>query len=443
MEWVNELTPTVRMFLQTPRNRIYGQSGHNTYLLLSERRVTMSFSSSRSWANGLAVDVLHWHSRALRYSASLILCVCLLNARTPCSAEEMPQALVDALRSNAAALDPVTIEWSWVRDSALSEEDLESMFGREAARYSCTGKGEVLYSWQRRKTYSKRSDLQRTSNGEIREEDRVEYSRATHRDGEKPQDDLRTPAAANQRHWRPENNSERIVVQESSVDLSNWYNGSPEATAGVEGRKGSAILGITPLAKARVKFPGARITRPDYFLECGFAFPSTPEEHGQSQQSSILLLTEIDHNDNHIKYSHPQENRHVVEVSKKDRTVMMELDETLHYAVVRRLESDSQQSVIKDTTCSHFVRLEGSECWLPREIEVRYHSWRGRPSVPSASPLLKERYLVKDVHRKPIPDTRFELRYEAPGTFISDSRAADGSTTEGRSLEYRVPASPT
>ncbi|MFN9970983.1 MAG: hypothetical protein ACK58T_13940, partial [Phycisphaerae bacterium] len=50
---------------------------------------------------------------------------------------------------------------------------------------------------------------------------------------------------------------------------------------------------------------------------------------------------------------------------------------------------------------------------------------------------------MKDVHRKPIPDTRFELRYEAPGTFISDSRAADGSTTEGRSLEYRVPASPT
>jgi hypothetical protein len=120
------------------------------------------------------------------------------------------------------------------------------------------------------------------------------------------------------------------------------------------------------------------------------------------------------------------------------------LDPALGHAVRRHEVWTDSGALVVASENSDFVKLTDPEIWLPRHCRAEWHTW---PWVNEKGPPIREIALVVDIQAKQlkrvrVPPERFMLKYDKPGSLISDARLPGADKSERGRIEYIVPADP-
>ncbi len=115
------------------------------------------------------------------------------------------------------------------------------------------------------------------------------------------------------------------------------------------------------------------------------------------------------------------------------------LDPAMGYAVRRRVEKTPSGEVAVRADCSDFTQLPSSGLWMPRKVEVEWHTWYRVLPRPVKEAVVRETYRVSGLKSEPIPPAQFVLKYNDPGTTVADGTIEGKKDSLGR-VTYEVPA---
>jgi len=344
-----------------------------------------------------------------RMTGRLVLVVCvsfLVTADT--RADTLPDDLRQLLESNAAALDPITLEWEkrFTFADPLPERYSKKALPNGIAVLDC---GQ-MYQYQ---------------GGCVRALTRFCQVTPGDASSEPPLDH----------------------VSDLSFDGRAIFVGSGEAKFR---RGGVGTLMIGPLGK----FPKSHsFDWADFPYFAGFYFPVRFGELGQPQESLILYLLKHGGKVQEIRHRQGAE-ASVIEIEiiaphpiysdpPESWTMQFVVDEHFGLAVREMVEITPARKVARKVQNSAFRKLEATNVWLPGAIQVQDFFV---PDKSSPAPGRLYDSAVSTIHmsltkksERKLNASDFAITYAEPGTMISDSRPAAQSLPRGK-LVYTVPA---
>jgi hypothetical protein len=134
----------------------------------------------------------------------------------------------------------------------------------------------------------------------------------------------------------------------------------------------------------------------------------------------------------------------VVELLSGGKKHRFWLDPALGHAVRRHEVRTDSGALAVVSENSDFVKLTDPEIWLPRRCRAEWHTW---PWVKDKEPPSRETALVVDIQatrleRTKIAPEKFTLKYDKPGSYISDARLPGAEKSERGRIDFIVPADP-
>jgi hypothetical protein len=360
----------------------------------------------------------------------------------PCVADEPTRLRDDVrsiLRSNAEVLDPTSVVYDMVRTTPLSLQSLSEKLQFQGPPSEFVKEQAVRYCWQGGMTFvrTRTTSFVRRSVGPVT---LAEYG--VH--GRDRKDDQKVKARTS-KNAPNEPRLKVVEIQETAIDLVNYYNGTGEETTAVmPGKEFSIVLGIEPLKITKSKLRGASLVRPEYFYEAGFLLPKTPEEQGQMQKSIVLARIE-DLGDQLVAVEEKKIDDKIylmVATRAKDKNYQFYLDPKLGYAVRRRVEQAIDGRLLVQSDCSDFDEFGKSGHWLPRHCRVTYHQWSTNAKLIDREPLVYVDFNVQELNHSPISPETFRLQYRKPGAYISDATIPGAEALPSKTIAYRIPADP-
>jgi hypothetical protein len=206
-----------------------------------------------------------------------------------------------------------------------------------------------------------------------------------------------------------------------------------------------AFLNIDPIEKMAAKIPKAHLDQQFYLKEAGFLVPETPVElrDGVPARSALLSLIA---DGARVEGVGPERvdgvEMQAVDLATADRRVRFTLDPSKNFAVRRRVERTKSGDLAVAVDASDFAKLPKSSLWLPRRIEVESHALPEAPGLLTSQKFLVESYKVTELHDDPAPPGQFMLKYDKPGTYITDGTLPGAEKQPNERVSYRQPAAP-
>jgi hypothetical protein len=332
----------------------------------------------------------------------------LLSIPLPAEAQDgqLPAKIGEALEANVKSLSPFTVAWKRTRASDLPAERLLPTLKREVTELDFMAPAVSRFQWQ---------------GGKFRLLD-TSHLPQVKRAGKKWVVDTSRPLGE--------------LRQEISFDGQAAYNGNLACQP--------PMVRIDSIERMVTDAGNVDLTRQHYLREAGYVLPSRPSEVRDKQPARSILLSLLAEGAKVVRVGQEAidgATNATVEVQRGDQQVRFYLDPARNYAVRRREERLKSGELAVVTDCTEFTKLPRSGLWLPKRIEV---TWNWRPEAPTlVKPrLLIETYTVSELSDEPIPDSQFVLKYEEPGSFISDSRISGAEKVEGGRITYQQPANP-
>jgi hypothetical protein len=181
----------------------------------------------------------------------------------------------------------------------------------------------------------------------------------------------------------------------------------------------------------------------DYFRMIGIAVPCAMKELPEGPHSEVLRLVG---GDGRVTGARTERlaggtEHFVVDLLSGDKRHRFWLDPLLGHAV-RRHEvwaASGALAVVIDN--SDFVKLTGPDLWLPRHCHADWHTW----PIVADKDFTRDTTMVVDiqatrVERTRVPLEKFALKYDKPGTLISDGRLPGAEQSRDGRIDYIAPA---
>jgi hypothetical protein len=187
-----------------------------------------------------------------------------------------------------------------------------------------------------------------------------------------------------------------------------------------------------------------RYLNADFFKHAGFHIPERAEDYEAKRPAKSLPLYLV------------EQGASVIEIGREEvdgvsgtalvlRSGTAEyrfvLDPAEGYAVRRRIEKTPSGELAVRADCSDFAQVPGSGLWMPRKVEVEWHTWYRVLPRPVKEVVVRETYRVSELKSEPIPPAQFVLKLDQPGTAVADSTVEGRKDSQGR-VNYVVPADP-
>jgi hypothetical protein len=208
------------------------------------------------------------------------------------------------------------------------------------------------------------------------------------------------------------------------------------------------ILSIVPIGSIDSDGELNRVTwynEDDYLGMIGIAVPRAMKELPEGPQSEVLRLLEGDGHVTGIRMEREAGGMEhfVVELLSGGKKHRFWLDPSLGHAVRRHEVWAASEALAVVIDNSDFVKLTDPELWLPRHCRAEWHTW---PLIADKE-FSRETAVVVDIQatrleRAHEPREKFTLKYDKPGTYISDGGLSGAEKAEGGRIEYVVPADP-
>ncbi len=317
------------------------------------------------------------------------------------AAAEIPEPVRQALEANARSLNPITIAWERTRTSDLPRPRALTIVGDETSSFFLPNKSRFM--WDNGRFYVQTVHLSRL---------------ATDPTDASPNKTLSDVAFDGQKRYAltkfHENRSDPLVIIDTPTTLS-------------------------------ILSPRSRFLEADFFYETGFHFPERAEDYIAKRPAIISLPLYL-----------IEQGARVIEVGREEVdgvscTALVLRSETAgyrflldpmkNYAVRRRVETSPSGEVARRAHCSDFTRLPGSGLWMPRKVEVGWHTWLKALPKPVKEAVVRETYLVSEIKSEPIPPAQFVLKDFKPSTVVSDGTIEGKKGSSGR-VSYIIPADP-
>jgi hypothetical protein len=315
-----------------------------------------------------------------------------------CAQTELPQEIRLALKSNAGALSPLTITWERERRSDLPIPKVLArfQFPPTAVEFITPEKvrfmrqdGMVYTYWWRHKPQMRGSQFL-----------------------------LDKPLV--------------VEEQEISFDREKYYSSSAQ--------RPNSLTIIESADKMMAKGSKALIGACPYLDQAGFLMPQTVAEL-RTKQPSTHLLSYLDAGAQVIEINKEKlgdSTYVVIELAKDKQKHRFFLDPTMRYALRRRMVWSPSGWLELIIDCSDFIKLSGSDHWLPRRI----HSEQYYKDDPLGKPFLVETLMVSELHNNPIPPSQFVLNYNQAGNRVADGTLPGADNFPSGRVYYEVPANP-
>ena len=328
---------------------------------------------------------------------------------------QLPDYVVKALERNASELSPLTITWERRRSARLPEDELLSTIKRTPEIDSGLMAPEcVQYRWQHGMYYFHWSWLARP---------------------------------VEPRTGRPLIHEALVGYESESVFKDGvYYKGDPMRDSGIQ--HGDASLGVMPITNAIRDAPTSPLIRIDYFAHAGLKMPEKPGEHSAPRTDSLVLYSI--RQGGRVTMLGPEtvdaSDCEVIQIESEDRKAKFYLDPALNFATRRRVEWSRSGVLAFTSGGSDFVDVSDTGVWLPKHIEVLWHTWETIPDAFLEEPLICETFDVTELDHTPIALEVFDLKnkppYNTPGARIADATLPGAPEEPGGNISYRVPADP-
>jgi hypothetical protein len=324
------------------------------------------------------------------------------------AAAEIPGPVRQALESNARSLSPITVAWELTRTSDLPRSNALSLLAGETSALFLPQQSRIM--WDNGRFYT------RTVSQAVRLEVKPD-GRMAELTGAPPfETEVEATFDGQKRYCR------------IRTDLA----GSPP----------SLIIDLPANIMAHKR--NVRFLNADFFYQTGFHIPERAGEYEAKQPAKSLPLYLV------------EQGASVIEVGREEvdgvsgtalvlRSGTAEyrfvLDPAKGYAVRRRIEKTPSGELAVRADCSDFTQLPGSGLWMPRKVEVEWHTWLQVLVKPVKEVVVRETYRVSELKSEPIPPAQFVLKPDQPGTDVADSTIEGKTDSQGR-VNYVVPADP-
>lgn len=349
---------------------------------------------------------------AVRRITIVSVCACslwLIAGGLPRSAAaEIPEQVRQALESNVKSLSPITVAWERTRTSDLPRPRVLSLLRQETNSMFLPQKSRVM--WDNGQFYTKLVNQS------------VQVSKESN---------SRNTGLAD------------APVEETQVELT--FDGQKRTcrTKFIGGTSPPIVVTDTP-ENLVTREPRTQFFIADFFYQAGFHFPETAEDFAAKRSAISLPLYLV------------EQGAHVVEVGREkvdgvDCTALVLRSETAEdqfvldpakgYAVRRHVEKTPSGEVAVRIDCSNFTQVSDSGLWIPKKVEVEWHTWRRVLPKPVKEAVVRETYSVSELKYESIPPAEFVLNYNDPGTIVSDGTLEGKKNSMGR-VSYHVPADP-
>ena len=201
---------------------------------------------------------------------------------------------------------------------------------------------------------------------------------------------------------------------------------------------------IDPLPNIMAHEQDVRFVNADFFYQVGFHIPERAADYEAKRSAKSLPLYLVEQGASVIEVGREEvdgvsctalvlrsgtaENRFVLDPSKG-------------YAVRRRVANTPSGELAVRAECLDLTPVSGSGLWMPKTVEVEWHTWPGVLPNPVKEAVVRETFRVSELNSEPIPPEQFRLKYDDPGTTIADGGLEGEKDKYGR-VSYYVPADP-
>jgi hypothetical protein len=292
---------------------------------------------------------------------------------TLAGAAELPETVVQALKSNAAALNPVTISWEQTRSSRFplakvlqltKQPDEKAFFYPENVTVTYQGRAFLCFRKQ--------------TQWETRSRDYITWYRDCRFDGK----DLYT---GNSMDRRP-------------------------------------LISVEDLDYARKHHPNANRFHAEYLVAAGFKVHNRNATIEQPPESDLLYLVDHEGQISSVQEDVVDSNQLLwVEVAMANGRTRFLLDPSMQYAVHKMEKYNPDSKLIQTTANSEFVELPSPHVWLPKQCRVSDYTWWTIAQTVSEKPIVITDIVVEQLSQQPESPDRFVIELK-PGTTVFDSR---------------------
>ena len=318
----------------------------------------------------------------------------LLLPATRLMADGIPSDITRGLKANADLLTPVEVTWTFEVKALVDESILTSQYGET--------------NLKRFRNVSKTTALL---------------------EGCKISQITRLPRAS-------ENGGVKFQTLEKTFDEEYWYCGT--GIEDVTATGSSPVLTIERLANVRETLSG-KLFRLDYFELAGFFVAQTAAELGSNPSSIVLHAQSPTQTIACVPDLLDGEQCHKVTSADSAGSTTWWLSQSKNYAVLRTEHLNADGKLLSRTESSEFVELGDRNIWLPKHIDKFWYTW-GEKRFVSETPVVAEEFRVTLVSHAAMSADRFVLKYDTPGTFVSDAKLADEMKSSQDHVDYQVPA---
>ncbi len=324
------------------------------------------------------------------------------------AAAEIPEPIRHALESNARSLSPISVAWERTRTSDLPRSRALSLVGGQLSSWFLPNKSRFM--WENGRFYGHAVNL-------AVQFDTQPDGRITERAGVPPYK----------------------VEVEVAFDGKKYYNiGKYEIDY-----RPAFVMVDTPAHILANKEDVRFHTGNDFFNHVGFHFPERAEDFEAKRPAKSLPLYLVEQGASVIRVGR-EEVGGVSCTALVLRTgtaqIRFILDPVKGYSVRRRIEETPSGELAVRADCSDFTEVT-SGLWMPRKVEVEWHTWPRFLLKPITEAVLRETFRVSELKSEPIPIEQFVLKYNDPGTIVSDGTIEGKKDATGR-ISYDVPADP-
>lgn len=359
-----------------------------------------------------------------------------------CSAAEIPMSVGAAFEQNLSALANVSVTWKLVRKSNSGLAEL-----LDAINLSAAGAGGAFLREERASF--------KYSDGKSRV--RFDYSMPILRPEAEAQlqGSIATVPATGELDEAKEHSGTSSPLNSIRVDAIQGYSDLATELSwdGVDVFYGSPpqleSVGALTIFPANMHFINFDTWKSDYWRQIGIYVPRLSKEFasGALMQSDILrgsassVVESVG-----SKTADDGTACLAIVITKPKGRVEYVLDPKMQYALRQRIERDEKGNVLYKSTMAKFKECgDEPRVWLPMLCRVDYYAYpqSNMPAPPSNEVLYTEEYSLLDLlvgteAAATLTPSSFTIAYQAGGTNVQDGRV----TTDGKALQYTVPANP-
>ena len=290
----------------------------------------------------------------------------------PASGGDLPTEVVQALKDNGAALNPVTISWETKRSSRLPLDELLQLIKQPDEK-------AIFHP---------------------------AYGTLTCQEGK---------FHCNHKYTQWATSRLLTLSYDKTFDGKLFYSADNTPV--------SPLAVVLDLDHLKTYHPDWSIFSVDYLEAAGFMFHSLRGTIERPPESLVLYLIDQKGQVLNVREATVDSKQCLlVEVTTAAGRIAFFLDLAMQYAVRKMEKYNGNGDLTRTTVNSQFVELPSPHVWLPRRCRVSDYTWYGVPQTVPKEPIVLTDIVVEEPSQKSWPPDRFVIDFK-PGTMVGDSRA--------------------